>query len=160
WVLARSGTGAATDRAALSARCALAVRRVVGDAPMVLAMGRGLPGARLPVGEVAERAAQLLDRRGRSAGAAAGSPRPPADSGPHGPSAAPRCPIGIDELTAGLLDERFAIEGEGAELALHGERDLPGEDARVFLGRASLFVGRERELRALEEAFEACVSEP
>jgi eukaryotic-like serine/threonine-protein kinase len=138
WVLALDGTGAATDRAAQSARCALATRRVVGDAPIVLAMGRGLSGARLPVGEVAERAARLLQRRTRGASVE----------------------IGIDELTAGLLDERFAIEGEGERLALHGERDALGEDARVFLGRASLCVGRERELRALEEAFDTCASEP
>ncbi|MEP7123569.1 MAG: protein kinase [Byssovorax sp.] len=134
WVLALSGTGAATDRAALSARCALAARRVVGDAPIVLAMGRGLSGARLPVGEVAERAARLLQRRSTG--------------------------IGIDELTAGLLDERFLVEGEGDRLALQGEREALDEEARVFLGRASRCVGRERELRALEEAYEACVSEP
>jgi tetratricopeptide (TPR) repeat protein len=137
WVLALSGTGVATDRAALSARCALETRRVVGDAPMVLAMGRGLAGARLPVGEVAERAAQLLQ------------PGAPTDRR-----------IRIDELTAGLLDGRFTVEGEGEGLALLGEREALGEEARVFLGRASPCVGRERELRALLEAFETCVSEP
>jgi hypothetical protein len=151
WVLALSGTGAATDRAALSARCALAARGVAGDAPIVLAMGRGLSSARFPVGEVAERAARLLQLR--SSGIAW------ARSEPSNANAIPNA-IAIDELTAGLLDDRFTIEGEGETFALRGERESPSDDARVFLGRASLCVGRERELRALEEAFETCVAEP
>ncbi len=158
WVLALSGVGAATDRAALSARCALATRRLVGDAPMVLAMGRGVSGARMPVGEVAERAARLLQLRSHRVAAEARTFEVVA--GGLEPRAPPEPVIWIDELTAGLLDERFTIEGEGDRLALRGEREALGEEARVFLGRASLCVGRERELRALEEAFEACVSEP
>jgi hypothetical protein len=157
WVLALSGTGAATDRAALSARCALATRRVAGDAPIVLAMGRGLSGARQPVGEVAERAARLLQLRSRGAAGPAGQVGAASGVLPGAPA---EPSIAIDELTAGLLDERFTIDGEGDQLALRGEREAPSEDVRVFLGRASLCVGRERELRALEEAFEACVSEP
>jgi hypothetical protein len=111
-------------------------------------MGRGLSGARLPVGDVAERAARLLELR---------SGRVAAQVEPRAP---PEPSIGIDELTAGLLDERFTVDGEGEGLALRGEREAPGEDARVFLGRPSRCVGREREVRALEEAFEACASEP
>jgi hypothetical protein len=142
-VLALGGVGAATDRAALSARCALATRRAAADAKIVLTMGRGLAGASLPAGEVAERAARLLARR---------LPESAAD----GASA----PIWIDELTAGLLGERFVIDGDGDHLALRGERETPGEDGRVFLGRRSRCVGRDRELRDLEEAFDTSVSEP
>jgi hypothetical protein len=158
WVLALSGDGAATDRAALSARCALATRRVVGDAPIVLAMGRGLSGARLPVGEVAERAARLLHRR--SGGVAPAGPDGAVAEGRALPGAPAEASIAIDELTAGLLDERFTIERDGERLALRGEREALDEEARVFLGRPSPCVGRERELGVLEEAFAACVSEP
>ncbi len=158
WVLALSGTGAATDRAALSARCALATRRVVGGAPIVLAMGRGRAGAH-PVGEVAERAARLLQQRTHGVAATMTLDSPDAPDALASPAPA-EPPIGIDELTAGLLDERFAIAGEGDELALHGERAALGEEARVFLGRASACVGREQELGVLEEAFATCVSEP
>ncbi len=66
----------------------------------------------------------------------------------------------MTQLTAGLLGGRFTVEGEGEGLALLGEREALGEEARVFLGRAIPCVGRERELRALEEAFDACVSDP
>src|SRR6185369_8887023 len=107
WVLTLSDAGVATDRAARSARCALALRDAVADAPIVLATGRGLAGERAPVGEVIDRAARLFQQRPGELDAPGGGRRW----------------IRVDELTAGLLGDRFAIEAEGECLLLHGERE-------------------------------------
>ena len=136
---AASGAGAATDRAALAARCALAARDVAMGAPLVLAMGLGRSGERAPVGEVIERAARLLRQRRRD----------PRDAS-----------IAIDDLTAGLLDDRFEVRTEGRARALLREREMLGADARLFLGRATPCVGRDRELASLEDEIDASISEP
>ncbi|MSP60264.1 MAG: hypothetical protein EXR72_07970 [Myxococcales bacterium] len=130
------GRGTATDRAAQAARCALAVRSLSPDSPMVLATGRGQVGGRWPVGEVIDRAVALLERC----------------------ATAERGAIRLDELTAGLLDQRFEVVGSGDGLALRGERE-GAEAARMLLGRPSPFVGRNRELLALHAIFEQSVDE-
>jgi hypothetical protein len=139
-VMTLHGAGVPTDRAALAARCALALRAALGEVPVVLATGRGLAGERAPVGEVIDRAARLFQGvRGDLAGAPG---------------------IRVDELSAGLLGDRFEIIADGDRLLLREERGALSDDARLLLGRATSCVGRERELRMLEEVFEVCVSEP
>ncbi|MEJ7727815.1 MAG: protein kinase [Polyangiaceae bacterium] len=132
--------GAATDRAAQAARCALALRRELPRSPMSLATGRGEVAARLPMGEAIDRAA-ILARAARTIRARAGT----------------LLPIRIDSVTAGLLDARFSVHSDGAAHLLLGERDS-GRGARTLLGRATPLVGREHELAALATAFDRCVA--
>ncbi|MBK8256606.1 MAG: protein kinase [Polyangiaceae bacterium] len=138
-VLTASGVGVATDRAALSARLALAVRPSAQGVPMVLSMGLGLSGGRAPVGEVIERAALLL-RQTRNRGV---------DSG-----------IAVDDLTAGLLGDRFEVRRAKGGLWLERERDLKDADVRLFLGRQTPCVGRDRELSLLEDEVDEAVNLP
>jgi tetratricopeptide (TPR) repeat protein len=141
-----SGTGIATDQAAQAALCALAVRASIPDRAMALATGRGEVAGRLPVGEAIDRAARMLYAR-RSA-------RPAASPSEPGRSA----PIGIDEVTAGLLGARFEIGGDAAGLELRGERAVH-EVARTVLGKPTSCVGRDREIAVLDGVFGECIEE-
>lgn len=140
---AGSTGGTASDHAGQAARCALAMRALLPRAPIALATGRGRVRGRSPAGEAIDRAAFLVEdaRRARAAGEEA-----PA--------------IRVDALTAALLEGRFEIDGaeSGAGL-LRGERAAP-EAARTLLGKRTPFVGRDRELRALEDLFDECVDQP
>ncbi|MEQ8274137.1 MAG: protein kinase [Deltaproteobacteria bacterium] len=129
-----SGQGAPHDLAAQAARCALALKRFYGDAPVVVATGRGVVSERLPFGEVIDRAARTLTF---------------AEAGQ----------IRVDIATAGLLEGRFDVEHDGAGPYLVGERDqvLIG---RTFLGQPARCEGRQRELITIEATFVECVSEP
>ncbi len=134
------GQGTATDQAARAARCALAVRDVVPRAAMALAMGRCVVADRVPFGELIDRAASLL------------GPTPTLQPGRAQP-------IRVDEISAGLLDIRFAIAGDERSLVLTGERDVT-DPARMLLGKPSPCVGRERELAMLSAIFDECIDEP
>ncbi len=137
-----SGTGIATDQAAQAALCALAVRASIPDRAMALATGRGEVAGRLPVGEAIDRAARMLYAR-RSARASE-----------RGRAA----PIGIDEVTAGLLGARFEIGGDAAGLELRGARAVH-EVARTVLGKPTSCVGRDREIAVLDGVFGECIEE-
>jgi tetratricopeptide (TPR) repeat protein len=126
------GAPAATDQAAQAARCALALRELVPSSPIAVATGRAVVQSRMPVGEVIDRAVRLLAGR------------------------APR--IWLDEATAGLLDSRFDVAGDGGGLYLRGE--LAVEQTRTLLGRPTRCLGRERELDLLAATFRAVVEEP
>jgi tetratricopeptide (TPR) repeat protein len=132
------GGSAATDQAARAARCALAFREMLPDAPMALVAGRGMPSARLPPAEILEQGRDLLDL------AAAGDP-------PHA--------IRLADIAAGLLASRFDVSGDASGLVLRGERDAR-EAARTLLGKPTPFVGRDHELGVLEAALEEALSEP
>jgi tetratricopeptide (TPR) repeat protein len=132
------GGSAATDQAARAARCALAFREMLPDAPMALVAGRGMPSARLPPAEILEQGRDLLDL------AAAGDP-------PHA--------IRLADIAAGLLANRFDVSGDASGLVLRGERDAR-EAARTLLGKPTPFVGRDHELGVLEAALEEALSEP
>src|SRR5258708_20567710 len=56
--------------------------------------------------------------------------------------------VGIDEVTAGLIGARFEVRREGEELALVRRR-ADTEVPRTLLGKATTFVGREKELALL-----------
>ncbi|WP_437622198.1 serine/threonine-protein kinase [Sorangium sp. So ce1151] len=134
--------GTATDHAGQAARCALAMRALLPGAPIALATGRGRVRGRSPAGEAIDRAALLIEeaRRARAAGGAT-----PA--------------ICVDALTAGLLEGRFEIDRAVDGGLLRAERAAP-EAARTLLGKRTPFVGRDRELRALEDLFVECVDQP
>jgi len=127
------GEGHATDLAVRAAEAALDLRRRLGpDHRVALAMGRAQVDQRVPAGEVVDRAAALA-----STGPAAG--------------------VRLDELTAGLLPARFAIETTDHGPRLTGERRAD-DGVRTLLGRPTPCVGRKKELRMLravvDEAFE------
>ncbi len=125
----------ATDQAAQAARCALALRSVLPEAPIALATGHALAGARAPVGEAIDRAVLALG------------------GAPHVMPA-----VAVDDVTAGLLDARFQVEASAGPMALRAERGTDG--ARRLLGRPSPFVGREREVGTLLGLWDECASEP
>jgi hypothetical protein len=77
---------------------------------------------------------------------------------PKGEVAPERVPIVLDDVTAGLLDARFDVQETPVGSVLHGEREL-AEGTRTLLGKATPCVGRDRELRLLEQLFDACVEE-
>ncbi len=137
-----TGSAVATDQAAKAARCALAMRELLPGADIVLATGRAVLAEHLPVGEVIERAVTLL-RRALDA--------PPRRVGVRS--------LWIDDVTAGLLDARFDVRSDEAgvhELVGLAERTDAG---RTLLGRATPFVGREREIRSLVSLWDECVGE-
>jgi len=136
-------SASASDQASLAARCGLLLREYLPTAEVAVATGRGLWHGQMPVGEVAERALDLL-----KACAAADA------AGPSGTS------VFIDELTEGLLGGRFDIvHGEGAARLLR-EIDLTAaDDTRKLLGGRTPYVGREQELGTLAAALTVCIDE-
>lgn len=128
-----SGHGSATDQAAAAARCALAMQRVLPDVPLALATGRALMSGRVPLGEVIDRAVQLL-----RIGAAE--------------------EVRLDDVSGALLGQRFEIGGDAEGLLLRGER-VDANVARTLLGRPTPFVGRDRELSSLQAMLREVIDE-
>ncbi|MBI4510768.1 MAG: protein kinase [Deltaproteobacteria bacterium] len=135
-VITLTSGGSATDLVGQAARCALSIRALLGHAPIALGTGRGVVRGRFPVGEVIDRVSHAWH------GIAQGMPG-----------------IACDELTAGLLREKFVVRRgvEGFELLRETE---PQETAPTLLGKASPFVGRDRELSVLSSVLEECIAEP
>jgi eukaryotic-like serine/threonine-protein kinase len=133
YVVTLAGGGGASDQAIRAARCALALKVIAPTAPMALATGRGVMAGGWPVGEAIDRAARLV-----AVGIDA---------------------VRIDEVTAGLLDSRFDVRGDGAGLTVVGERDVV-EVGRTLLGKPTACVGRDRELAMLSGLYDECVGEP
>ncbi|WP_437536175.1 protein kinase [Sorangium sp. So ce726] len=138
WFLASfSGAVAPTDLAARAAHCALAMAKVIGDAPMAVVLGRSEADALLHTGELIERAVRLLsDSRERGA---AGE-------------------ILVDDVVAPFLQSRFQLSPEAAGRAL---RDVKRSDrpAAGVHGKATEFVGRDRELSTLLAELQRCVED-
>jgi tetratricopeptide (TPR) repeat protein len=137
WIAAR---GMATDLAARAARVALALCDKAAGRPIALAVGRAALTGQMPLGDAIDRAARTLSRRDALQ-------RPPGG------------PIAVDAGTAGLLDARFDVREEGEGALLYGERPQI-EGARTLLGHPTLCVGRDRELRLLEQIWDDCAEEP
>ncbi len=151
----RQGMGPPTDQVARAARCALALRGFAPASRMAVATGWGEVSGRWPVGEVLDRAARLLRDAPRDA---------PRDV--HGKlrgdvhdAHKATLPVRVDDVTAGLLDGRFDVDGETVGLDLHGEREVV-ESARPLLGRPTPCVGRRRELTTLAALLDECLEEP
>ncbi len=134
-VVTLGGGGSATDLACRAARCALAMREIVPEARIGLATGRAIIGPRVPLGDVIEGAAALVDRLGRGE-------------------------VSVDSVTAGLIDARFSVTtGERGTLKLERER-ADTEEQRQLLGKPTPTVGRERELGFLMGLVDECLEEP
>lgn len=131
-VVTLAGRGPPPDQAVVAARAALRIRARLPHTAVTISTGRAVIFGQLPVGAVIDRGAELL--RDEPAGN-----------------------IRLDETTAGLLDSRFVLDGESRRMLL-GERELY-DSPRTLLGRVTPFVGRARELAALEATFEECVEE-
>jgi len=129
-----AGARTPVDQAMRAARIALAIRREVPEAPMVVATGRAESSGTILVGALLDRAARELATSGR------GKTR-------------------LDAATADLIDARFVVRRDDEGITLLGERE--GEtDERRLLGRITPLVGRDRELRSVEGIWEECVEEP
>jgi tetratricopeptide (TPR) repeat protein len=132
--------GAATDAARHAVRAALAMRQTLGSSPIAVATGRAMVEGRLPVGEVIDRAAAMLALE--------------QDVAKHGGTRGVR----LDNVTAGLVDARFDVEGDAAALYVVGER-AQSEPVRTLLGKPTPCVGRERDIATLTTALDACIEE-
>jgi eukaryotic-like serine/threonine-protein kinase len=128
---------AATDLAARAARCALEMQALLAGAPVVLVTGRAELAARLPVGELVERALELL---------------------PSNRGASPDEGVRIDEVTARLLGPRFDVEPSesGGHSLLRGAQ--AERTPQSLLGKLTPCLGREREIEGLATEVERCVA--
>jgi eukaryotic-like serine/threonine-protein kinase len=130
-----SGRGAATDQAAQAATCALLLGRLRPDLRLGVATGLAETTGRIPVGAAIDRAAELVGW----------------DGGLDDE-------IGIDALTAGLLDPRFDVQREDDKLVLIGHgRDFEG--TRLLMGKPTPFLGRDKELAFLDLTLRQCIEE-
>ena len=120
------GAGSPTDQALRAARAALAIHAASAGRVIGLVTGRSDLADRLPVGELVELVALLLD-----------------GARMHGKPG-----VIVDEVTRALLDPRFEIEEHAGHAWLLYEHTR-AEETRTLLGHPSPFVGRERELRTL-----------
>ena len=134
-IVTLAGVGSATDLAAGAARTALAIQRLFPRSPIAVGTGRAVVSSALPLGEVINRAVELL-------------------------GAALPAQILVDAATAGLLDVRFKVgpTPEG-HLELGGER-TGADSTRFLLGKPTPTVGRERELDFLLGVLDDCIGEP
>ena len=140
-----SGAGSATDQAIQAARAALILKEAWSDAEVALATGRAAVHAALPVGEAADRAARLLRGHTDTSAAAPATPQPAAG-------------VWLDELSAGLLQRRFALVTISGTVLLSGE-ELSEDESRPLLGRPTPCVGREQELGVLDALLTGCIEE-
>ncbi|WP_159397690.1 serine/threonine-protein kinase [Sorangium cellulosum] len=144
-------TGAATptDLAARAMRCGLALRKLLPGARLAVATGWDSLDGGQPVGPVIDRASALL------VGGAAGPSGDRADVG----APETQAPVLVDTITTSLLGPGFEMAKGARVPAVVGERE-PFDEARPLLGKPTPFVGRDRELRALEDLFDECAGEP
>ncbi|MCX4241508.1 serine/threonine-protein kinase [Paraliomyxa miuraensis] len=125
--------GAASDQAATTARCALALRERAPHYAIAVASGHGIVTGRSIMGQVLDRGADLL-LRGRPGN------------------------ICIDDVTASLLDPSFEVADGTSGLTLVAVRDTQSGTRRL-LGKKTPLVGRRGELAHLEAVFAECCEE-
>lgn len=131
--------GSAHDQVAVAARAARIIKTRWPQATVSLATGRGAIRGLIPVGEVAEQAARVVQ-----------SWRPAsADERRSG--------VFMDSLSAKLLDGRFVQTPQPGGALLLGEEDA--DASRPLLGRPTPCVGRQMELAMLEAQLTGCTQE-
>ncbi|MBN1654890.1 MAG: protein kinase [Deltaproteobacteria bacterium] len=131
------GYGNAADQAIYAAAYSLSMHAATPGSRVALATGRAEIAGQWPVGQVIDRAAELLEEAAKSSEEA----------------------IFIDEATAGLIEGRYEISGEGPVRLLLGER-ASLQSARRLLGKPTPCVGRQTELAFLDSILEECIEEP
>ena len=118
-VVTLPGRHSATDQAMRAARCVLAMRAAAPNVPMVLATGRAVLEERVPIGDAIDRALRMLQQYQDDDIALAAQGK--------------RQLIHVDEVTAGLLDARFIVKGDGRDargLELVEEQAASAADAQ------------------------------
>lgn len=131
----------AVDQAVQAAHAALLVAAHWPAARVVITTGRGLRPGDMPMGEVLDRAAKMLAKKDAVSG-----------------SDAKEGEILIDELTGGLIAQRFELHRQSDRLLLARERaDL--DATKALLGRATPCVGREPELLQLDHTLRHCIDD-
>ncbi|WP_282425009.1 serine/threonine-protein kinase [Polyangium sp. 15x6] len=138
----------AVDLATQAARCALAVHAAWPTARVALTTGRGVMKEKVLVGEAIERAFSRI----------APGETPPV-AGEMVPPATLQSGILLDELSAKLLEPRFAITFSGQTPVLCEERVIEVDTSRLLIGRPTPCVGRERELALLVAAIEGSIEQ-
>jgi hypothetical protein len=147
--LTAASTGNVTDQVAVAARAALWIKEQWPEALVVLATGRAMMQAALPVGEAIDRAMrqlhELSNRRTRS---------PRTGTGPlTGRDVA--VGVAMDELSADLLGPGFELRRNHDGNLLRGECTT-ADQTRPLLGRPTPCVGREQELQLLDTMRSGC----
>ena len=136
-------TGSARDQVAMAARIALLIKDRWAEASVSVATGRGATQGAIPVGEVADRAMQFLERSLRL------STDLPKES---------LSGVWIDELSELLLSPSFAVSrGPQGALLTGEEREV--DESRPLLGKPTPCVGRDAELSNLEMQLSSCIEE-
>ncbi len=130
WLTSLGGRGTTDDQVIAAAARALTLRRAFPAARIGLATGRAQSTGGAPPGPIIDQAAELLTRS-----AAEG--------------------IWIDELTAGILRERFDVAQDDRGRRLLGPR-REDEAPRTLLGKVAPHVGRDRELGILDATLREC----
>ena len=130
--------GSPTDEARRAARCALALREVAASRPIALVGGYAPMSTVIPVGEVLDRGAQLLDAERDHASDVAG--------------------IVIDDTVRALLGPRFATRPQGPS-SFELIEAAPSDADERFRGVAIPCVGRRRDVGVLRGLFEECDEE-
>ncbi len=128
------------EQALRAARAALSARESAQHLVVALVTGWSEPSGDSPIGEILERAAELLAKAPKLANRPA------------------RGLILVDADTRSLLADRFEIADEHGRLLLRDEQPL-ADVARKLLGRATPFVGRDRELRNVADIVGAALEE-
>lgn len=135
FVVTQAGEGNPVEQAARAARAALTLRAMVPEASIALCTSRIDEREALPIGQVLERAGRLVMRSSLGQ-------------------------IDLDEASIELLDMRFSIvrntDGGTVTGVLQFEKGLC-EPVRSMFGRQLTFVGRDRELAALEALYDDVV---
>ena len=133
WLMSVGGSGTTDDQVRAAAARALALRRTIPSVRVALATGRAQSTGGAPPGPIIDQAAELLTR---SAGEG----------------------VWIDELTAGILGERFEVAQDERGRRLVGPR-REDEAPRTLLGRVASCVGRDRELGILDATIRECIDD-
>ncbi|WP_394830478.1 protein kinase [Pendulispora rubella] len=131
--LAQTESMTATDQAVQAARCALFLLEESPVQRIVLTMGRGVVGERLPGGEVMDRAGKLV----------------------HASQTSQTPGIWVDDVTAQLLDARFRMSRTESGLCIL-TAEVDTEEPRLLLGKPTPCVGRRRELAQLQMLLAEC----
>lgn len=149
-VVVFSTDGSPIEMATSAARSALSRHRGPPNLPMAIATGQGVLAGEAPVGDVIDRAVDLLL-------SARGQPKP--DNKPDNKPDAEAGRLVVDDITAGLIEKRFRLERESRSgYRLLGESSHPTV-VHTLLGKATACIGRDRELAQLEACFDTCRKE-